>query len=136
MRLNGTGIYLLGVNPSEQPRTRFATMWFTVLYLPIFPLWRGEIQPVRHSGNSFDYHVLRKTPLDWSEIFKTYVFSWVLVPAVGVTPALLAIPEIHQALGIPEFMGIPMRIFALLWVSFLSWRLVDWNKNRWYDQSL
>ncbi|WP_018342209.1 hypothetical protein [Cytophaga aurantiaca] len=99
--LDGIGTRFNGVSQPDEQGHVHATSWFTFLYLPLVPLWRAEIKrEITLPLKTFNYQVIQKLPLDKSEILKTYLYGWILIPLLLLGPALFLIPEIHQQLGI------------------------------------
>ena len=82
--VNGTGTMFYGWQPPRRAdRTRYATQWFVLFYLPIVPLARYKVRILSDrakegffGGATDHYELLERTELDWSEILMTW---WALV---------------------------------------------------------
>lgn len=118
----------MGVQKPANPNVRFATLWFTFLYIPIIPLWRGAYR--------LDKTLIEKNQLQLREVLTTYLFSYLLVPFLLFTPMGLAVVEVQEAIGISKDLQVPLMILSVLWVIGGGWKLADWDEARWAKEAL
>lgn len=105
---NGVGTRVMGWN-HRGDGTATATIWFAILFLPIFPLKRFKLLSPR--PEDFDpasstvqvllmvflrvwrvtgsYNFIERLPLDGREVFFTYLRAYVLIPLMLLAPMLL-----------------------------------------------
>lgn len=134
LSINGFGARYIGIRKTNKPDERSATMWITALYFPIIPIGRHIVQPKSLHGTRFEYFVLEKTPLNWKEIFLTYLFGWIIIPIAGLTPMAFAVIEVQEALGIPNSLQAPIMVLGIIWIIIFLWKLADWDENRWFNE--
>ncbi len=130
-RINGIGTWLLGVEKTDHKGVFTATSWFTFLFLPVFPLARYVVKPLKVGGNKMSYQKLGKTKFEWGEVFRTYLCGLILMPLALLAPLPFAIVEVQTALGIPTALQPLMIGLAILWLIVFVWKLKDWDENRW-----
>jgi len=101
---NGIGVRLLGWTHREDG-TATATTWFTLLYLPLFPLARYELfTPSKedfgprasvgrvvaavagHVSLTTNYRFTGRLPLSGDEVLRTYLFAYVGLPLIIFAP--------------------------------------------------
>ncbi len=132
--LNGCGTRYLGVRKTGTPGQRTATLWITLFFLPLVPLSRAILLPVRKRPFVLEYKFLGTTPLVAKEILLTYLFGWLVIPLCGLAPMVLAVHEVQQALGIPQALEIPVILVAIGWLVLFVWKLRTWDIRRWFDE--
>lgn len=135
MRINGIGVTYLGISRTDETGCCEATLWFTFLFAPLFPLARHRLR--RHlspDGRFFRYERVAKTPLLGKEILRTYLFGWLLFPLLLFWPGVLAFREVWQGLGLPESLYTAAIAFAIVWLIVFSWKLMDWHEARLPDR--
>lgn len=131
-RMNGVGTWFLGVSRSaSDPTVRHATSWVTFLWLPVFPLGRYKIKPIRVRPNHLQFQTLGKEKLILGEILRTYFFGLILMPLAALSPLVFSIKEVQEALGVPEVLQVPVMVFSILWLAGFVWKLKDWEENQW-----
>lgn len=131
-RINGIGTWFLGVSRSpSDPTVRHATSWITFLWIPLFPLRRYKIKPIRVRPNHLRFQILGKEKLIFSEVLRTYFFGFILMPLAALGPLVLAIKEVQTALGIPEMLQVPVMFVSILWLIIFVWKLKNWEENQW-----
>ncbi|MCP4538462.1 MAG: hypothetical protein GY832_15105 [Chloroflexi bacterium] len=107
-----------------------ATLWFTFAYLPIVPLAYYRVQFLPHKGSGFSYQVLSRESLNGFEILKTYMFGWLICPALIFGPLVPAISEIWSVFKLPESWQILYIVFGIVWMIVAAWRLLDRHEAR------
>lgn len=117
--INGIGIKFLGFSDIADDGSCFVTKWVTFLYVPIIPLSR--IQVVKNSTS--EYYIIAKTKLMKKEVFKTYLFGWLLFPLFIFVPPLLLFL-------IADNNHLYQLIVGSIWTIFTIWKLWDWNQKR------
>ncbi|MCB9422203.1 MAG: hypothetical protein H6667_20540 [Ardenticatenaceae bacterium] len=130
MRLNGIGLTFLGIAPMDENNETTTTRWFTFLFLPILPLGRSRIRFLPHKGTGFSYVELGREPIVWREVALTYLFGWIIFPALIFWPLVLAVKEVWTGLNLPQMLYTPFIIFAIVWLIAAVWKLMDWHENR------
>ncbi|GAA3020241.1 hypothetical protein GCM10010519_56820 [Streptomyces lactacystinicus] len=134
--VNGFGRTMLGKTRVDAQGACFATRWFTVLMLPIRPLGRyyvkeGETVDVPGRGGASttttEYVFLGEAELRASEVIRTYLFCWLVVPLVVAGPVTLfglnadAFSHEHPILFLLLLLGLPIvGIIALAWLLVLN----------------
>ena len=96
---NGIGFDLRGHTAKDPDGLQFATRWFTILGFPLIPLGRYLIEEretfIADLGVSFSttdrFAVHGASSLRPLEVLGTYVWSWLVAPAVVVVPFIQAI---------------------------------------------
>lgn len=142
----GFGTRIVGRTPRDAEGLQFGTLWVFAFGLPILPRCRllfsvGQSEEdvsgtvvVQHT----DYHVAGATPFVTSELVKTYVYRWLLVPLLLLGPVALylgATDAIADVLGsslpaIMLYVALP-----LVWVIGVAF-LVDGLHRRYVDGDL
>ena len=130
MRINGIGTTFLGVSKQDENNIATANVWFTLLYLPIFPFRRMRVRFFEHQGSGFSYQIVSDKKLVLGEILKTYIFGWIIFPVIGLLPLIIAIKEVWQSFGLPQFLHIPYIILTIIWMFVYIWRLADWHEAK------
>lgn len=130
MRVSGIGTTLLGIGKQDDKNIAAATLWFTFIFLPLFPLGTRRIQFFPHRWAGFAYKEIKRLPLDVVGVIKSYLFGWIVFPALFLGPVVIAIQEIWTALGLPpRWHGI--YIFAVIaWMVGFSCKLSHWHERR------
>lgn len=125
--INGTGTRFYGIsNPDEQGKIT-ATLWFTFLFFPVFPISRYSMTRALTHPREFRYTIIEKQNLVWSEVFMTWLWGWIITPVLWFGPLLLCIREVITALGVKRestqdtFMGV-----AILYLIVFTWLWKDW----------
>ncbi len=121
IRINGSGITLLGFSEVKSDGSCFATYWFTFVYLPIFPLSRINLIREITKPVFFECRVISKTKLVAEEILKTYLYGWFLFPLL-----IFGIPIFFFIVGNSNF-GLLM---GGVWMVVSIWKLLDWGQKR------
>ncbi len=128
--LNGFGIKYLGISKPDGEGRCLATRWFVILYLPIFPLGRDLIKPIKRNPRSFQFLRIQKERLSFLSILKTYFFAWILMPLVLFAPLILGIHEIQDQLGVPQKFQIYVMILGIGWLISAVLFLKNWEEKR------
>jgi hypothetical protein len=142
----GFGSRIVGRTPRDPRGLQFGTLWMFAFGLPIYPRCRllfstGESEEsiegaivVQHT----DYHVAGATPLVPTELVKTCVYRWLLVPLVLLGPVALylgATDAIADLLGTSFFAVVLYVALPLAWVLGLAF-LIDGLHRRYVDGNL
>ncbi|MFJ6012759.1 hypothetical protein [Streptomyces sp. NPDC092952] len=129
---NGFGRTLLGRTKPDADGACFATHWFTLLLLPIRPLGRYYVKEgatvERSTGpgastSTTEYVFLGEAELRASEVIRTYLFRWVVVPLVVAGPVTVfglnsdAYSREHPLLFLLLLLGIPIGGIIVLAVA-------------------
>jgi hypothetical protein len=131
-RINGIGTWFLGVtSAASDPQLRHATSWVTFLWLPLFPLARYTIRPLKVRANHMQYQIVTREKIMWSEVLRTYLFGLLLMPLLVLGPAILSIKEIQEAIGVPTAFQMPLMVFSIAWIIVCVWKLKNWEEKRW-----
>lgn len=130
MRLNGIGTTHLGISPQDENGIATATNWFTLFYLPIFPIARLRVRFLEHQGSGYTYVVVSNEKIVVKELLRTYLFGWLLFPLMIFGPAVLTIKEVWAAVGLPKIIHIPFGVCAFIWVFVSIWKLMDWHESK------
>lgn len=137
MIINGIGFRLIGrVNAPEQgEKLCFATVWFSFLYLPLFPIRRILVR-AEYTLNQLQYSIIKKTPLVLREVLVTYLWGWILLPLFIFWPIITgmtiqALGVIPPSISARDTVGIVLAIIAIVWVFTVLWKLKDWDEDRW-----
>ncbi|MFJ7493044.1 hypothetical protein ACIQZB_17665 [Streptomyces sp. NPDC097727] len=133
---NGFGRTMLGKTRPDAEGACFATHWFTMVMLPIRPLGRyyvkeGETVEVPGgrgaSTSTTQYLFLGEAELRMSEVIRTYLFCWVVVPLVVAGPVTLfglngdAFSRSHPILFLVLLIVIPIVcLIVLAWIVLLK----------------
>jgi predicted membrane-bound spermidine synthase len=140
--INGCGLRFMGVAPARDPGCRYVTVWATLFFLPLFPVQRWLIRPRRMKGFRFTFDRLAREPLVGREVARTYLYGWLLFPALGLLPMALAagaaaalqsmarkVPE-HSAILNMAMVGVVGSCVVALVV--IIWRMAAWNDRRYF----
>jgi hypothetical protein len=142
----GFGSRIVGRTPRDAEGLQFGTLWVFAFGLPVVPRCRllfstGHSEAamsgtvvVQHT----DYHVAGATPFVASELVKTYVYRWLLVPLVLLGPVVLylgATDAIADVLGTSLPAVMLYVALPLAWVIGLAF-LVDGLHRRYVDGDL
>ena len=88
---NGFGRMLIAATPEDATGGSFRTAWFMLL-LPIMPLGRYYVREgtmrIAGSARITPYEILGKSELAGSEVLRTYLYSWVVVPLLFGVPLI------------------------------------------------
>lgn len=85
----GVGTTLLGVSRQDALNRATATLWFTFVWLPVWPLVRYRIQCEWDSVGDGAFRILDREKRDWGEIVWTYVLGWLVIPGVLFGPLVV-----------------------------------------------
>lgn len=130
MRINGIGATLLGISAPDEFGNSTATTWFTFIYLPLIPVGRMTVRFLEHKGSGFSYTIIKKEKLVLTEIFRTYLFGWILFPLMIFGPAAIVQKGIWETLGLPEAIHIPFGVVAVIWVFAACLKLDSWHEAK------
>ncbi|MDT9180753.1 MAG: hypothetical protein P5702_24640 [Limnospira sp. PMC 1291.21] len=99
--INGTGVAFYGMKNRkifQSVEVYDTTRWIVIVWLPILPLGSFKIQRAtrqdfisriaRNLQWSEPIHILEKRDLDWVQIFKVYLFSFL---AIALLTAVLGV---------------------------------------------
>ena len=142
----GFGTRIVGRTPRDGEGLQFGTLWVFVLGLPIYPKCRllfstGHSEAavsgtvvVQHT----DYHVAGATPFVTSEIVRTYLYRWLLVPLVLLGPVVLYVLETDT---VADILGTSLPAVMLYVALPLAWIiggafLIDGLHRRYVDGEL
>ena len=113
---NGIGTKYMGLVPAEEPGAHYATKWFVLFDLPIFPLRREKVIFGEIRGDSQTNQILEKVPLSLASVFRTWFLSWfVVVPLLFGPMALLVLNG--NTWRVPFFMSKGWVIFGVVWFA-------------------
>lgn len=130
-RLNGIGTVHLGVEEPLGDGSVWATLWVTVLFLPILPLRRERLQLFAHHGTGYACRVLERGSLRLPRVLRSYLFCWLGVPlAVGFPLPLLVSEVWREQLGLSSS---AQTIAIVAWIGWLIawvWGLAEWHERR------
>jgi hypothetical protein len=133
--LNGIGTRYLGWQHREDGTAK-VTVWFTILFMPIFPLHTCVARIVNdpdkeptlsgkqvlagvspHKELHDEYEVLESGGVDWSAAAKTYLWAWLIYPLVIIGPVVVAYAVVLSFR--PRFKDTEWEIWALSVPAFL-----------------
>jgi hypothetical protein len=83
--INGIGSTLIGKRDPAPDSSYFATEWFIVFFLPVFPICRYHVIPL----GAGSYQILSKGPPKASEVVRIYVIEIIAIVLVGGTALYL-----------------------------------------------
>lgn len=129
--INGCGLRLMSATKTQTPGIFHATLWLTFLFIPLIPLKRFTIRPIKKERFRFTYDQLESLSLDFKAILKTYLSSIGMILAL-LTPVILSITEIQTALGIPDSTQWILMFLAIIWLVVFIWKFLDWDEKRWF----
>ncbi|WUI03936.1 hypothetical protein OHR68_19775 [Spirillospora sp. NBC_00431] len=106
---NGTGYELKGFTRTDPSGRCFATRWWVVgLNLPVLPLERYYVTQkedyyVREGKGqakadvwTTNYVIHGQSHLRIDEIVRTYLYSWLIAPAIGLGPFLVVLAHVER----------------------------------------
>jgi hypothetical protein len=133
---NGIGFTLRGFTRTDPSGRCFATRWLVVLLLPVVPLQRyyvtqGATTPTA-PGWSTHYRFHGRSRLRAGEILRTYVFCWLVAPAIVLVPIILWLTHADQIADATSF-WLVLGVFIVLvlgGVALVVW-LVSVYRQRW-----
>lgn len=131
MRINGTGTMYLGFGPRDREDCRTATLWFTILFLPIKPLRRQRLRLHPPRGSGITVEPVAETVLARAEVRRTLLYGWLLFPLLLVWPvpfAVASVPYLESGGG-PWWAG-PSVVLAPIWICTVAWKLMSWHERR------
>ena len=130
MRISGIGVTLLGVSNKQPDGTATATWWFTFLYLPVLPVRRVRVRFLPHKGSGISFEEISDEDRIASEILKTYLYGWILIPLLIFWPLILSIVMNNLAAKLPQPWQIPAVVFMIVWI--LGWILIllSWHEKK------
>ncbi|MFJ5925008.1 hypothetical protein ACIQF6_20625 [Kitasatospora sp. NPDC092948] len=149
---NGFGRTMLGKTRVDADGACFATRWFTMVMLPIWPLGRyylkeGETVHVDGrrgaSSSTTEYAFLGQAELRGSEILRTYLFCWVVVPVVILGPVTVmcindkGFSRDHGLLFIALLFGLPIvGMIVVAWLLVLHAKvLAPLREPQWVESA-
>lgn len=119
----GTGLSLMSFR-KEPGGTLNATLWLTVLFLPLIPISAWRIRPSGTSGmrigavvgDRFHFQVLRQEPLDPGLVLKTYAQT-VAFAALGLGPFAALVFFLKPIITTPPVpaWAIALEFAAVIW---------------------
>lgn len=136
MRINGIGTTLLGISKPDEEGTSTATNWFTFLFLPLYPVRRMRVRFLPHKGSGYSYQIVSNEKLVLSEMLKTLLYCWFLIPLFAFAPLIFAFKEVWTALGLPQSLQIAYIIVCVIWVGVVIWKTADRHEARCRPPSL
>lgn len=130
----GTGVRLLSIERPSPYRT-YATLWVTILYFPLLPIVRHRIEFVeaRPGCASAAWIRYESTGLVAAEVLRTYLYGYVLLPALIVGPMVvgwLAIVFVPPRTDVLLLAPLALLAFGILWLAFAIWRVIRWDEDR------
>ncbi|MBA0050180.1 hypothetical protein E0L36_04485 [Streptomyces sp. AJS327] len=136
------GTMLLHNSRADESGGFFATCWFMVL-LPIVPLSRYYVRQTGYrdesglltSRTTTTYEIVGRSRVRWTEVVRTYLLCWLVLPAVFVGPILFAVlrwdSETSALYGTFVSVGLFFLLFTLFLLYRTYWRPV--REVRWAD---
>ena len=137
-RWNGFGTTFLGFSRTDREGCNFATLWLTLLYLPFIPLGRYYVRIGRTeksynrnargttSKSTTSYTVMGTTGIDGGEILKSYLYRWLICPAIVLVPVYFAWLSLHYL----ENWGIVVVVLVVVWLVVVPAVLLGLNERR------
>jgi hypothetical protein len=128
--INGTGRTLLGFTRVDRMGGRYATVWEVGGTIPLYPLRRfylfeGESSDTSGGGyqslSRSTFRFVGGTRLDVTEIVGTYLWAWLICPAVGLLPSYWLLTMVGGPLSAiePKVLSVIAILFcialAVLW---------------------
>lgn len=136
-RINGIGFGFAGVSHPDAEGNCYATQWFTFVFLPLFPVARYKIKPLKKVP--FQFQITSQSALVLQEVLSTYLYGWILFPLLILGPflalALAATPEAEVAFKIPTWTQMPLIALSILYLVVSVWKLKDWDYERWFKKA-
>ena len=128
---SGIGLRVLTAKKTETIGEYTGTIWFTFLLLPIFPIKRLKIRPLKRRGSYFSFEELGTLPHSAGDILQTYAgtIGFFLVLFI---PIAFAFKEIQDVLGIPKDSQWVLMVLAIVWLIIGIWKYLDWDASRWF----
>lgn len=126
-RINGIGLSFDGVSKPDHEGNCTATQWFTFIFIPIFPIARYKLKPIKKVPFRFEFQTISKQKIVLTEILQTYLFGWILFPALIFAPLVLV--------GVFANTQIPLILLAIAWLIVSVWKLRTWDYERWFKRS-
>lgn len=121
VNVDGCGLTFLGAKRSQKGDYHLATVWLTIVYIPLIPLRRYRVR----FGPNDEYTILSKTSLRTKEILACYLWCWIFLPISVVGPVFLGLKEVWQGMGWPPSLQIPYILLAIGWICVAVWKLAD-----------
>ena len=108
---------------------------FTFFYFPILPLNRQVIRRIVTHPAEFEFIIIRNTPISMKEVFKTYLWGWILTPLVVFWPFPFAVREVGEYFGYTNdkaegTLYWMIIIFAIAWLIISVWNWKDYDDVR------
>ena len=137
--INGIGTKFYGISGLDNGGCSTATKWVTFLFFPIIPLYKEKIKRTITKPYEFQYEIIAREKLSFTEIIQTYIWWWCIIPLSLFRPLLLCIPELQQSLGFhlptngfnDPAIGDYLLVVAIIWMLFTRSRFLTWNEKRW-----
>jgi hypothetical protein len=83
-QINGMGSALIGRRDQREDGSYVTTEWFTILWLPVFPVCQYRLIKHKDASNLVhqEYSILEKFPPKGSEVIKVYAVTLLIVLAI------------------------------------------------------
>ncbi len=85
VRWNGVGFGYLGKRDFDRRESFVSTLWFTFLWIPIYPVRSDRIRVLWSTGIEREYTVLEHLPLCMRQVILTYLVGLYYVLAIWWT---------------------------------------------------
>jgi len=125
--INGFGTTFYGRRLRDRDGSYVTTKWFILACLPILPLGSARLRDSRRGFSRQEYDVVEDIPLDLVQVFNTYVYVYLLVPA-SLYRLLVKPPEPPAML--PPALALLYGFWPILLVVFLPHILRLFSKQR------
>ncbi|MBK1884027.1 hypothetical protein JIN85_16530 [Luteolibacter pohnpeiensis] len=79
--INGIGTRFYGAASPQADGSVITTKWFAVIFIPLIPLSSYRVKRHTHRdrfwifGHSASYSIIKKLPIQWRQVLKTYSFA-------------------------------------------------------------
>lgn len=127
---NGIGLRFLGFSKLDENNACYATVWFTLFFVPLIPLYRAKIKRMATNSVDFVFTMLAKERLVPMEIVKVLVEGWIVIPTCILLPLIVCIPAVG-IVGLPDTVGNvlfrvqAMSTFNTIFFAAIGWLLVS-----------
>jgi hypothetical protein len=133
MTKKGIGTRFLGLQNDDDGKL-FATKWFTIVYVPVFPLFSAFIKIHRAKDFLNNYEIVEKTEHRYTNILRTYIYGWFIFPFFLFGPIYFATPEFAALIGIGDIkhssLFQTLVIISVTWVVIAGIILIRWDMMR------